>query len=464
MRILVTGATGLIGKEVGKRLVLAGHEVHVVSRRPEAARQELPFPAVVHAWKGDEEPLPEEALNGVEGIVHLAGEPIAEGRWTVERKRRIRDSRVAGTSRLVEAILSREQTARALKFFVLGSAVGIYGDRGDEELSEDASDGSGFLAEVVRDWEAALQPLRDDPRTKAARISVVRTGVVLASQGGALAKMLPLFQKGVAGRLGSGRQYMPWIHIDDIAELFVHCAMNAKASGVFNGVAPEATRNDRFTEVFAKALGGRPFMPVPAAALKIAYGEMAIALLGSQNVVGRRALESGFNFKFARLEDALSSLLEPFRGGQHELCVEQWVPKPPEEVFPYFSSEKNLEALTPPFLSFSVTGKSTDEIKQGTLIDYRLSLHGFPLKWKTLIESWDPGRSFVDTQLKGPYKKWHHTHEFVPFAGGTLLRDRVLYRLPMGWLGDVSASWKVSRDVSTIFAYRRKKIEELFGS
>lgn len=461
MRILVTGATGLIGREVGKRLVQNGHEINVVSRNPSRARHELPFPATCFAWKGDSEPFPREALAGVEGVVHLAGEAIADGRWTEERKKKIRDSRIEGTKRLVDAIIGTPAVLAKMKVFVLGSAVGFYGDRADEVLDEAAPAGTGFLPEVVRDWEEQVQPLRE--ASPVTRVPIVRTGIVLSRRGGALAKMLPVFSKGLGGKLGQGSQWMSWVHIDDIARLFTFCVDDEGTNGVVNGTAPEPVRNDRFTIELARALAKPVFLPVPGTALKIAFGELAETLLGGQRVLPKRTQEMGFRFDHPDFVKAIRELCEPLQNGQHEFVAEQWVPKSPAEIFPFFSLETNLEKLTPPFLSFKVVSKSTDEVKEGTLIDYKLSLHGVPVTWRTRIESWNPGVQFVDTQLKGPYRMWHHTHDFIPLAGGTLIRDRVLYKLPLGLFGDVAAGWKVIGDVTQIFDFRRGIINDLFG-
>jgi len=155
-------------------------------------------------------------------------------------------------------------------------------------------------------------------------------------------------------------------------------------------------------------------------------------------------------------------MLSLFSSDDHVLEVQQWIPRTIEEVFPFFCDEKNLEKLTPPNLNFQVLGKDTPTVKAGTLIEYKLKLYGIPFYWRTLIESWDPGKSFVDTQLKGPYVKWHHTHTFISKDGGTLMTDRVIYRLPMGVLGDLVAGWFVDREVSSIFEYRRQVVESLF--
>lgn len=457
MRVLITGATGLIGREVGKILAEKGISLNVVSRSPNRARLELPFPADIFEWQGESDVFPARALDNVDAVLHLAGEPVASSRWTEEKKKSIYDSRVLGTKRLVEAI---GKNPGKISAFIGGSATGIYGDRGDDVLNETSGAADDFLAKVCIDWEKEIDGFTEVTGKRSVKI---RTGIVLSRHGGALEKLLPIFQKGLGGRLSNGQQWMSWIHIEDIARLFVY-ALENEVSGVLNGTSPEPARNERFTVALARALGRPVFLPVPGSALKIAFGEMSTALLGSQRIMPERVIEAGFEFHYPELVKALNEVCEPLRGGQHELLNEQWVDRRPDEIFPFFCSEKNLEELTPTFLNFRVLGKSTTEIEEGTLIDYKMSLHGVPMKWRTRIEEWKPDRAFVDVQLKGPYRKWHHTHEFVPFAGGTLMRDRVLYKLPMGWFGDAAASWKVSNQVGEIFAFRRKKIGELFGS
>ncbi|RYZ72241.1 MAG: DUF1731 domain-containing protein, partial [Proteobacteria bacterium] len=282
--------------------------------------------------------------------------------------------------------------------------------------------------------------------------------------GGAMEKLLPLFVKGVAGNLGTGQQWMSWIHIEDISRLFAFAIEKDSAKGVLNGAAPEPVKNERFTKELARALGKSVFLPVPETALKVALGEMSDTVLASQRVLPKATTEAGFTFLHGSIVDALNEIAEPLRGGQHEIFSEQWLPIKPDDLFPFYSDEHNLEELTPPFLKFKVMGKSTAEIEEGTLIDYKLSVHGLPFKWRTLIKDWEPGKRFVDTQLSGPYAKWYHIHDFIPFAGGTLVRDRVTYKLPLGFLGDTFAGWKVGGDVKKIFAYRREVIDEKFGA
>ncbi len=457
MHILLTGATGLIGREIGKALVARGDTLACLVRDTTAARRRLPFPATCHAWDHTRE-LPAAALQGVDAVIHLAGEPVADTRWSARKQALIRDTRVLGTRRLVQAVLAHGGGVQA---FVHGSASGFHGDRGDEMLDARSAPGTGFLAEVVRAWEAELQPLaaaRPD-----LRLPVVRTGVVLAREGGALAEMLPLFRLSAAGRLGDGAQWLPWIHRDDIVRLFLH-ALDRAGSVVLEGVAPQPATNRQFTTALCGALGVRQNLPVPRAALQALYGARAAVVLASTRLLPTATQASGFVFDFETVGHALDDLLTPLRDGVHQRVWEQWLPHAAVVVWPFFGDARNLEALTPPFLGFEVLRQSTPEIGAGTHIDYRLKLNGVPLRWQTRIEAWQPPRRFVDLQARGPYALWHHTHDFLPLAGGTLMRDTVRYKLPAGWLGQLAGGPKVTADVERIFDYRARQVDERFGA
>jgi uncharacterized protein len=456
MRVLMTGATGLIGRELGKSLAARGDTVICLVRDAQSAGRRLPFPATCFEWD-HRRAVPAEALLGVDAIVHLAGEPVAEKRWSSEQKALVRDTRVLGTRQLVRAVLNH---VSQIKAFVHGSAIGFYGDRGDTTLHANSAKGAGFLADVVEAWEAELGPLRDGRPD--VRVAIVRTGIVLARQGGALAKMLPLFRACAAGRLGNGRQWMSWIHIDDIVRLFMH-AVDSQAKGILEGVAPTAVTNREFTRSLCRSLRVLENAPAPPLAIRALYGEMGGIVLDSAKIEPRRTLASGFRYRFESVESAFVDLLTPLQGSTREKVSEQWLPHAPEDIWPYFCDERNLEQLTPPFLNFKVLQKSTHEIGNGTLIDYRLKLNGIPMGWQSRIENWEPGRRFVDTQVKGPYSHWQHAHEFIPLANGTLMRDVVRYRLPFGWLGSTVAGWKVESQVDQIFSYRAARIAERFG-
>lgn len=456
MRILMTGATGLIGREIGKALARRGDSLVCLVRDVDAARRRLPFPAELHAWDHTRE-VTAQAMRGVEAVINLAGAPVAEGRWTAARKALILDSRVGSTRRLVDAVLAH---GAKLKVFVHGSALGYYGDRGDERLTAGSSKGPGFLADVVQKWEAELAPLYQ--RGTALRVPVVRTGIVLAREGGALAEMLPMFRLSAAGRLGSGRQWMSWIHLDDIVGLFIH-ALDSAASGILEGAAPRPVTNREFTTALCRSLGVIENLPVPAPAVQLLFGEKAEIVLGGTRLEPAATLACGYRFRFESVEEALADLLSPLLGGTYLRVWEQWVPRAPEALWPFFCDAHNLEQITPPFLRFRVLGRSSGEIGAGSLIDYRLRLDGVPIRWQSRIEAWDPPRAFVDTQVKGPYRLWHHTHEFEPVGAGTLLRDTVRYQLRGGWLGRLAAGGRVASYVERIFDYRARKIDQLFG-
>ena len=447
MKVLITGASGLIGQQVGKKLAEKGHQLLVVSRKKSSVKNLLPFPCEVIEGDLNESPLKDDRLATVEGVINLMGETIS-GRWTDKKKEAIYHSRIIGTRNLVKSLPT------SLQVLVQGSAVGAYGDRHDELLTEESSLGQDFLAKVCRDWE-------HEASRAAGRKVFVRTGIVLSQQGGAFPQMLFPFRLGFGGALGSGNQWMSWVHIEDISNLFVEALENPKFTGAINGTAPEPVTTNDLSKRLAQELSTYKGPAVPAFVLKLLFSEGADPILGSQRVQSR-ASQWGYKFRYAKLEEALKDLCEPYSQGEDILVAEQYFDKPPAELFEYFKEAHNLEEITPPTLKFKIEKISTPQVQQGTLIDYTLKVHGVPMKWRTEIDEWQPPTKFVDNQLKGPYRKWHHTHEFKPFAGGTLMTDRVRYKLPLGYLGWLLAGAFVRKDVQQIFSFRRKIIAEQF--
>jgi hypothetical protein len=303
MRVLMTGATGFLGKRIGARLAKAGHELVVLSRDPGRARAALPFVlAGTHGWDAARELPPPAAFEGVQGVVHLAGEPIADGRWTEARKAQIRDSRVVGTRNLLEGIRALERRPSVV---VGASAIGFYGDRGDEPLTEESAAGADFLAQVTRDWESELfRSFEGAPRRVALRL-----GFVLGPEGGALKRLLPVFKAGLGSRLGSGRQWVSWVHADDVAGICELALVEPRASGPLNVVAPNPVRQRELARELAAALRRPMLLAAPAFALRIALGgEMAGALLGGQRLNADRAIALGYRFAYPRLDAALRSM------------------------------------------------------------------------------------------------------------------------------------------------------------
>ncbi len=298
MHVFVTGATGLIGTALVHALLRRGDFVTALSRSPDAPRR-LP-PGVRHLQGEPAAPGRwEEELARTDACVHLAGEPIAAGRWTAERRRRIRESRVEGTRRVAEGIRGGGPSV-----LVSGSAVGLYGDRGDEELDDSAPAGKGFLAETCREWEAAAEPAR-----ARARVVALRSGIVLARGGGALPRLALPFKLFVGGPIGRGDFWQPWIHLADEIGLILFALDTAAVQGPLNAAAPAPVRNRDLARALGKVLHRPALLPVPPLAVRLALGEVASAVLASQRVVPRKALELGYRFRFAEVEPALRELL-----------------------------------------------------------------------------------------------------------------------------------------------------------
>jgi uncharacterized protein (TIGR01777 family) len=298
MNITITGATGFIGRRLIQRLGTEPHQLHVLSRRTNIQFGDT---AVwITKWDPLQEDPPEESLANADAVVHLAGEPVAQ-RWTPEAKNNIRASRVVSTQRLVHALSALPHRPAVL---VCGSAVGIYGSRGDEVLTESSVAGNDYLAEVCQEWEKQAIVAE----SLGIRVARIRTGVVLGKDGGALQKMLPPFKAFVGGKIGSGKQWMSWIHLDDLVGIICHALANPM-NGAFNGTAPNPVTNADFTSELASVLGRPALFPVPGFALKAMFGEMAEMLLGGQRVLPRATEAAGYRFQYPELGAALRNIL-----------------------------------------------------------------------------------------------------------------------------------------------------------
>ena len=294
MKILVTGASGTVGSALVPFLTTGGHSVTRLVRaepKPEEVR-----------WDPAAGQIDKAGLEGHDAVVHLAGESIA-GRWTATKKKKIRDSRVQGTRLLAEALSG---LARPPKVLVCASALGYYGNRGEEKLREDSGAGSGFLAEVCQQWEAAAEPARQ----KGIRVANLRIGIILSSVGGALVQMLLPFKLGVGGKIGSGQQYWSWVAVDDVAGAIHHALTTESLHGPVNTVAPKPVTNLEFTKTLGRVLGRPTIFPMPAFVARLALGEMADELLlSSARLEPGRLLASGYKFRYPELEGALRYLL-----------------------------------------------------------------------------------------------------------------------------------------------------------
>ena len=303
MRVAVSGATGLIGSELVRALTDRGDHVIALTRNVEGARAKLPDGVEFAEWSDPEAaPAPTLAFDGTDAVVHLLGEPIAQ-RWTDEAKRKIRDSRVLGTRNLIAGINAVPE-ARRPTVLVSQSATGYYGPRDDARLDESASPGHDFLADVTTAWEHEALQVQDG-----VRVALPRTGVVLSPSGGALAKMLPPFRLGVGGPVAGGKQYVPWIHLDDVVGGLVQCIDDPRLSGPVNLTAPTPVTNRELSHALGHVLHRPAVFPVPAFGVQLLFGEMSAVVTTGQRVIPSRLTDAGYTFEHPELEGALRDVL-----------------------------------------------------------------------------------------------------------------------------------------------------------
>lgn len=450
--VLIVGATGFVGNELGHFLAKEGYKIKALVRKSPASVP-LAYPCTKYLWT-DTNQIPDPAMTGVDVVVNLAGEPIAGGRWSSRKKKAILSSRVKTT----EAV-ARAANKHAIPTVIQASAIGYYGDCGSKATTEDAEAGAGFLARTVLEWEYAAKEI-----DKATRLVIMRLGLVMGTTGGALKEMITPYSMGVGAPLGSGDQYVSWVHIEDLCRFVQFAIEEDHFAGPYNLTAPIPVPQKSLHDELARYFGGWSSIHVPSFGLKVGLGEMSQLLLDSQNIIPKNPLKDGFVFKYKSIEECLRDLIGSRLPDCDIMHVRQWLPIPREQIWEFFSSEQNLETITPPWLGFTIKDKSTDSIQEGTVLTYSLSLHGIPVRWKSKISMYEPMDRFKDEQLSGPYRIWDHIHTFTDLAGGTVIDDFIKYKLPLGLPGKLLGTAKVKGDVTKIFQYRQQKIAELFAT
>lgn len=442
---LITGASGLIGERLCLALIEKGYTLSVVTRSPNFV---FPFPAQVFVGDLNQGKIEELSQVSFDLVVNLMGESIGQ-RWTDKTFARIEDSRIKATKHLKESL-------KEVGHYIGASAIGIYGNRGDELLTLDSVPAASEdpIISLCQNWEKAHHSLGE----LAARVSILRFGLVFSANGGAFEKMLLPFYFGAGGPIAGGQHWLSWIHIEDCVNLILKIIEQGQG-GVVNLVSPEPIKQKELAEKIAEIGNKSAWAPTPSWALGLAFGKAKDLLLASQRV------ESSFaarDFLYPSLGSALKDLVQGLARNEFYLSYRQHLACPLQQVFAFFQNENNLEQITPDFLGFKVLGKSTPEIQNHTFIDYQLKLHGISLKWKTEILGWSPPHSFADNQVKGPYAKWYHQHDFKSFGSGTLMTDQIWFKLPL-WPLSAPVMPLVLNDVKQIFNYRKVKTHQIFN-
>lgn len=469
MRVLIAGATGFIGRALVPRLQRDGHTVVVWARSETRALALLGADVDIVSTSAGQDALV-AALSRCDAVVNLTGETLLARRWTPARRAALRASRIDVTAQLVGAIEAASSRPRVL---VSGSAVGFYGDRGDELLDETSSSRDDFLSQLCRDWEAAAE------RAVGLGVRVVRlrTGVVVGRAGGALSQMLIPFKAGVGGPVGSGRQYFPWIHQYDLVNLIAVALQDERYVGAVNAVAPDVVTSRMFARALGRALRRPAILPTPAFVLRAIFGEAAVVVLASQRVEPAVARRLGFVWRFPSLDAALQDVV---RGeavkisrlhtppaaaprATYVLTTSTPMAAPVDDVFRFFAKAANLGLMTPASMQFRIIGPAP-AMSENTTIQYRVHIGPLPIRWRTRIVSWDPPRSFVDVQDAGPYRVWRHEHVFVAQDGVTTMEDRVYYAPPWSGLAGVVHKTFVAPSLRQIFQYRADVIRLRFGN
>ena len=460
MKILITGASGFVGKHLLRNLLLDQHEVVTLTRDSQKIK-DLGFPVEVYEWDPKKNDFPNESLKGIDAVINLMGENLSQKRWSESQKKKLQESRILSTKKLVRAL--DENLSQPLKAFISVSAVGIYPVNSQTPIDESYKDfPENFLSNLCQEWEKEALKLK-----KTERLIIPRLGVVLGPGEGMLARLNPIFRMGLGGTIGLGKQWMSWIHVDDLVQIITSALTDKRINGVINATSPNPVTNAHFTKAFSKALKLPALFPVPPIMVKIAFGEMSTIILDGQKIIPQKLSELKFTFKFPTIEKALNDIClnYAYEGKsfyRDEFVKFQYVKVPVEKLFPFFATPENLEKLTPDFLNFKILSSTDKNIKKGTEINYQLSLRGIPMKWKTLITDWQDNQNFSDLQVKGPYRFWHHTHLFHPYKGGTLIEDRVVYRVPFGPLGEIVRPF-IIKDIGKIFSFRKKTLDEMIS-
>lgn len=457
LKVLVTGATGFVGRYLCRELFRRGHDINILSRRQNVSIDSLPIKT--YQWKNTSENPPVEAFDGVDALINLMGEPIIGGIFTKSKEKRIWSSRVTSTKSISRTLT---ENGIKLKSYVGASAIGAY-PYDKIKRDEHSPLGDHYLARLCQDWEKAHRAI------SCQNSSIVRIGLVLGATSPLMNKLMQSSVMRHLPRFGDGQQLMNWVHIDDLVSILVR-QLESNSGQVINAVSPNPCTQIEFNQAIASFFSHKVWqIPVSKFLINLGAGKPGSVLTETQYIVPSTLQSNSFEFKYTDVKDALKnclSLAPHPRTGNMEPCflwqTHQYLDKTPEDIWPFFSDPLNLEKITPELLHFKVLNRQV-QIEDGSTINYRLKVHQIPVTWKTLIQSYKPPHQFVDTQLKGPYRIWHHTHDFQSVRDGTIMTDTVKFQLPCLPAG-ILAYPLVSSDVAEIFEHRRSVIAKIFAT
>jgi len=477
MHIFITGSTGFIGRFTTSYLQGRGHTITVLVRNPHRANDLLGqgieiIPSSVSLTELT------RRFETTDVVVNLAGSPIAT-RWNRKRKQEIRDSRIGITKFLVDAINNCQNPPQLL---ISASAVGYYGNPGKPGVDESSEKGDGFLSDLSAQWESTAMNVQNN-RT---RICLLRIGIVIGREGGILKTLTPLFETHLGHYIASD-PIMPWIHISDLVKIIGFCITNTSLSGPVNCTAPTPVTNKEFATALKGFVRSKFLLRIPNLLLKPVLGEASTVLTNSQNVLPmvlnknsfdfdfptiRQALDAEFNQKAIIIEnnssatdvetDSLRDKYSVNRNGQYKLTSTMTLTGTPKSLFNFFSSPLNLGGLTPQWMNFQILD-IPKQISEGSIIKYRIGLGPFKLSWTTIIVSWNPNKSFIDLQERGPYSFWWHEHILNQKTTNSLVMiDRVIYRIPGGIFGRLIHRLFIKKTLLRIFRFRAQSIKLRF--
>lgn len=476
MRILISGGTGLIGRALTAKLLGQGHSIAVLEHLNPVKNLLGDGVWAVRDWKNSDQLL--EILEWAEVVINLSGKSIDSGRWNAKNKSELMNSRISVAQNIADEISKCVTPPRLL---ISASAVGYYGHGGESELREDAPKGSGFLAELCEEWERVALACQS-PLT---RVCLLRFGVVLSREGGMLKALSTLLALRISIFFGSGKQFLSWVHLSDVVRIVEKCIDDPRLEGAINCSSPTPISSRQFARELGKITKCKVVFGLPGIIPKLMLGGPGGLLTKSQRVLPEKLLKADHEFIYSTLESALKeefsaegvsvsrihasdinqtllARIPKISKAKFQLETRVSLSQAPEAVFPFFSSALNLGSMTPSWVGFEIID-FPEEMKVGATIRYKIRLGFIKINWVTEIIEWNPDHSFIDSQLRGPYKLWVHEHKISPEGeNGAVMSDKVIYGLPFGIVGQVVHKLFVKRTLLRIFQFRRQVIQLRF--